>query len=265
MEHAGVGVGHMGGDHGQLQPGHEPLRRRPAALDAERDDAAGAVGHVFLGTLIVLVPGQTGKFHPGHFFVALEEFGHLLGVLAVPGHPDVEGLQPQIEQVGVHGGGDGAEVPHELGGGLGDIGPLQAELFGVSDAVIALIRGGQAGELVRMGHPVKLAGIHNCTAYCCTVAIHVLCRRMSNNISSPLNWAAVNRCRECIIYNQRYPVCMCCSRKFFNVQNRKCRIGNRLAKYRSCVIFECRIQFLFCTVRRNKCNINSHLFHCHFN
>ena len=44
---------------------------------------------------------------------------------------------------------------------LGDEGSLLAELLGVGDAVVALVRGAQAGELVGVGHPVKLAAVHN--------------------------------------------------------------------------------------------------------
>ena len=200
-----------------------------------------------------------------YLFMTFQEFCNRLCIFHVAWHSHVKRLQAKIQIKGMLRRLNTTKITHQLCGTFCNKCAFLTKLLCIRDSVIRLIRCTKSREFICMSHPVKLAGIHNCTAYCCTVAIHVLCRRMSNNISSPLNWAAVNRCRECIIYNQRYPVCMCCSRKFFNVQNRKCRIGNRLAKYRSCVIFECRIQFLFCTVRRNKCNINSHLFHCHFN
>ena len=40
---------------------------------------------------------------------------------------------------------------------------------------------------------------------CPSVAMHAS-TQMSNNICAPLNWSAINRCRECIVYNERYPM-----------------------------------------------------------
>ena len=51
---------------------------------------------------------------------------------------------------------DGTQVTHQLRGAFGDEGPLFAEALGIGDAVIDVVRGAQAGALVRMGHPCLL-------------------------------------------------------------------------------------------------------------
>ena len=58
------------------------------------------------------------------------------------------------------GGLHGAEIPHELRGGLSDESPLLAEALGVGDAVVAVIRGTQTRELLGVRHPVELAAVH---------------------------------------------------------------------------------------------------------
>ena len=174
VEYAGLGVGHVGGDGGQPEARHEPGGPLPAALHAEGHHAAGAVGQVLPGPLVIGVTLQPGIAHPGHLGVVFQELGHGQGIFTVPGHPQGQGLQPDVQVVAVLGGGNGSQIPHELGGGLGDIGPLQAESLGVGDAVVALVRGGQAGELVGVGVPVKFAGVHDGAAHGVGVAVHVL-------------------------------------------------------------------------------------------
>ena len=59
MEHAGADVGNMYLTACELERVHELRRTLSAALDAERDDAAAAMGQILLGTLIIFVALQT--------------------------------------------------------------------------------------------------------------------------------------------------------------------------------------------------------------
>ena len=81
-------------------------------------------------------------------------------------------------------GGDGAEVAHELCGGLGNISAF-AKALRVGHAMIALIRRGEAGELIVL-RPVEIAAVHNRTAYACRMAVHILGCRMRHDIGSPI-------------------------------------------------------------------------------
>ena len=82
MQAAGPGVGHVGLNGGDLQPAHEGLGGGPATLHAEGHHAAGAVGQVLPGPLVVGVALQSGVAHPAHLGVSLQE----------PPQPDVEAL-----------------------------------------------------------------------------------------------------------------------------------------------------------------------------
>lgn len=65
VQATGAGVGHVGLDGGQAQVLHKLLRRLASALHAEGDHAAGAIGHILLGDVVILVPLQAGIGDPG--------------------------------------------------------------------------------------------------------------------------------------------------------------------------------------------------------
>ena len=261
MEHAGLGVGHMGGDGGQLQPGHELLRRGPAALHAKDHHAAGAVGQVLFGALVVFVPGQAGILHPGDLLVALEVLGHRLGVLTVLLHPQGQGLQAHIQQEAVVGRGDGPQVPHELNGGLGDIGPTQAEALGIGHPVVALVGGGEAGELVRVGIPVKVAAVHNGAAHGEGVAVHILGGGVGDDVAAPLKGAAVHRGGEGVVHDEGHPVGVGRLGELLNVQDGEGRVGDGLTEHRLGVGAEGGVQLLLGALRVHEGELDAHALH----
>lgn len=57
-----------------------------------------------------------------------------------------------------------------------------AKLFSISNTMIRFIRCAKPRELIRMCHPVKLTGINDRTTDCCSVSIHIFCRRVRHNI-----------------------------------------------------------------------------------
>ena len=261
MQHAGLGVRHMGGDGGQLQPGHELLRCGPAALDAKDDHAAGAVGQVLLGPLVELVPGQSGVLHPGDLIVALEVLGHCLGILAVLFHPQGQGLQPDVQQEAVMGGGDGAQVPHELDGGLGDVGPLQTEALGVGDPVVALVRGGQAGELVGIGVPVEVAAVHDGAAHREGMAVHILGGGVGDDVTAPLEGTAVHRSGEGVVHDEGHAVGVGRLGKLLDVQHSEGGVGDGLAKDGLGVGSEGGVQFLLRALGIHEGKLDAHALH----
>ena len=151
MQAAGVGIGYVGLDGTQFQVLHEGLGRLPAAVKAEGNDAAGAVRHVLMGKIVIFVALQSGELHPLDLLVTLQIFRHGLGVGAVLLHAEGQAFQTQIQQERALGGLDAAKVPHQLGGTLGDERAAETEALGVGDAVVAVVGGTQAGELVRVG------------------------------------------------------------------------------------------------------------------
>ena len=134
---------------------------------------------------------------------------------------------------------DTSKIPHQLRSTFRDEGAFLAKLLGVSDSVIRLVRSTKSRIFVCMCHPVKLAGIHDCSADCCSVSIHILCGRVCYDIGTPLDRPAVHRCRECVIHDERNPMRMCGFGEFFNIKNRQCRICDRFAEYGTCVILKC--------------------------
>ena len=230
VEHTGLGVGHVGGDRAQLQPGHKPGGGLPASFHTEGDHTAGAAGHILGGQGMIGAALQTGIIDPGDLGMGLQMAGDLHGIGTVLGHPQGEGLQAHIEKVGVHGGRRGAEVPHELSGGLGDVGPGQTELLGVGDAMIALVGGGEAGELVGVGHPVKLAGVHNGPSHGVGVAVHVLGGGVGHDVGPPLKGVAVDGGGKGVVYDEGHAMGVGGLGKALNVQHREGGVGDGLAE-----------------------------------
>ncbi len=184
---------------------------------------------------MVFVPLQTGVIDPGDLGVLLHEFRHRQSVGTVLGHPQGQGLQPHVEQVGVHGCGDGAEVPHELDRGLGDVGPAQTKPFGISHTVVALIRGAQAGVAVRVSGPVKVPAVHNgapTQLACPSMYLVVEWVTMSAphwKGRQPTGFADVKDFGgKGIVHDERHPMGVGGAGKLLNVQNNEGGVGDGL-------------------------------------
>ena len=80
MQAAGTGVCHMGLDSAQLHMLHEGFGCFTAAMETKGDNAAGAVRHVFLGDLIVLIAGQAAVLDPLDLGIRLQKLCDLLGI-----------------------------------------------------------------------------------------------------------------------------------------------------------------------------------------
>ena len=195
--------------------------------------------------------------------MAAEVFGNGLGIGAVLLHPEGKTLQTQVQNESTLGRLDAAKVPHQLGGALGNISTLQSKALGVGDAVVAFVRGAQAGELLGMGRPIKLAAVNNHAADGRCVTIHVLGGRVGHNIGAPLNGTAVDGSSEGVVHDQRDAMGMGSPGKFFNVLHGKSRVGNGFAKNRLGVGPESGIQLFFRAVRVQEGGLQTHLLHGH--
>ena len=225
------------------------------------DHAAAALRQILFGQRMIGAGCKAAVVDVSHLGVSFEELGHCHAVLTVALHPDVEALQTEIQHIGVHGGLHGAEVPHELGGGLGDEGAFLAEALSVGDAVVAVVRGAQAGELLGVGHPVELAAVHDGTAQHRTVAVHVLGGGVGHDIRAPRKGAAVHRRGEGIIHNEGHAVGMGSLGELLNVQHGQGRVCNGLAEDGLGVGAEGGVQLLLGAERVHEGGLDAHLLH----
>ena len=193
--------------------------------------------------------------------MSFQELGHGHAVFAVALHPDVQAFQAQVEHIGVHGGLHGTEVAHELGSRLGDKGTFLAEALGVGDAVVTVIRGAQARELVRVGHPVEPAAVHDGTAQHRAVAIHVLGGGVGHDVGPPLEGAAVDRGGKGVVHDERHAVGVGRIGKLFDVQHGQGGVGDGLAEDRLGVGPEGSVQLFLGAQRVHEGGLDAHLFH----
>ena len=261
MQAAGAGIGNVGLDGAKLQVLHEGFCRLTAAVEAEGNDAAGTVGHILLGQLVILVAFQTAVLNPVDLLMALQVFGDGLGVGAVLLHAEGQAFQTQIQDVSHLGGLDAAEVPHQLGGALGDKRAAEAEAFGVGDAVIAVIGGSQAGELVGVGIPVELAAVHDAAAHGGSVAVHVLGGGMGDDIRAPLEGTAVDGGGKGVVHDQGDAMGMGGLGELFDVQHGQGRVGDGLAEDGLGVGTESGVQFFLGAVGIDEGGLQTHLLH----
>ena len=154
-----------------------------------------------------------------------------------------------------------AKVPHQLRGAFRDERARVSELLGIRYAVVALVRRAEAGEFVCMRHPVELPAVDDRAAERRRVAVHVLGRRMRHNVRAPLDRAAVDRRRKCVVDDERHAVSVRSLREALDVQNRERRVCDRLAEDGLRVWAERRFEFLFRAVRRDKRRLHAHFCH----
>ena len=250
-------------DGGELEVLEEGLGSNTAALDLERHDAATAVRQVLLGNRIVGVARQARVAHALHLGLVLQELSHCLAVLHVARHAHVQALKAEVEQEGVLRRLDGAQIAHELRGRLGDEGPLFAKLLGVGDAVIALVRRGETGELVGVSHPVELARVDDGAAHSCAVAVHVLGGGVRHDVSAPLDGTTVDRRGERVVHDERHTVGMRGVGELLNVKHRERRVGDGLAEDGARIVLEGRVELGGRAVGRNERGLDAHLRHGH--
>ncbi len=181
----------------------------------------------------------------------------------MPCHPQGEGFQADVQIIGVLGGGDGAQVPHELGGGLGDVGPLQAEALRIGDPVVALVGGTQTGEFVGIPGPVKPPAVHNGPAHGIGVAVHVFGGGVGDDIGPPGKGAAVHRRGKGVVHDERDPVGMGGLGKFLDVQHRQGGVGDGLPKNRPGFRPKSVVQLLGGAGRVHEGEGNAHTLHGH--
>ena len=72
-----------------------------AALEAEGEDRAGALGHVFFRELVVAVAGQPRIAHPRHLAMLGEPLRHRQRVVAVPLHAQRQRLDAGKDEEGI--------------------------------------------------------------------------------------------------------------------------------------------------------------------
>jgi len=83
---------------------HEALPRLPPPPEAEGHHAPPSGGQVAPGEVEVGVRGQSRVPHPSHRRVGLQKFRQNQGVFAVAPHAELQGGEPQGEEVGIEGG-----------------------------------------------------------------------------------------------------------------------------------------------------------------
>ena len=193
--------------------------------------------------------------------MAFKELCHSHAVGAVALHPHMQAFQTEVQHVGVHGRLHGAKVTHQLRGSLGDKGTLFAETLGVGDAVVAVVRGAQAGELLSVGHPVELAAVHDGTAQHRAMTVHVLGGGVGHDIRAPLKGAAVDRRGEGVVHDQRHTVGVSSLGKLLNVQHGQGRVCDGLAEHHLGVGLECGVQLFLGAQRVHEGGFNAHFLH----
>ena len=191
----------------------------------------------------------------------LQEFSDRLSVLHMPGHPDMQGLQTQVQIKGALGRLYRAQIPHQLGNALCDESAALAELLSVYNTVIGFIRCAEAGILVRVSHPVEIAAVYDGAADSRSMAVHVFGGGMGHDIRAPFDGPAVDRGREGIVHDQRHAVGMGNFGKLLNIQDCQGRIGNGLAEHGPCIVFKSSMQLFFRGVGRDEGRLDPHFGH----
>ena len=95
------------------------------------------------------------------------------------------------------------------------------------------------------------------------MAVHILGGGVGDDVSPPLEGAAVDGGGKGVVHNEGDPVAVGSLGELFNVQHREGRVGNGLAKHGLGVRPEGSLQLLGGAVRVHEGELNSHLPHGH--
>ena len=193
--------------------------------------------------------------------MALQELGNGQAVLAMTRHAHMQALERAVQEERRLRVLHGAKVAHELRGCLGNEGTLATELLGIRHAVVTLIGRGETRELIRMGHPVKLAVVDDHAAQVGSVSIHVLGGRVRNDVGAPLKGTAHHGRREGVVDHQRHAMVMRGLGKALNIEHGKGGVGDSLAKDELGVGAEGSLELLIGAVRGHKRASQTHTTH----
>ena len=263
VQHAAAGVGHVGHDADQLEAIHELDGLFTTALDAERENAAReAALELLLGEFVVLVAFEAGVVDPSDLRVVLEELGAGESVFAVARHAEVKRFETNVQEECVLRRLDGTEVAHELCSSLRDVGAL-AESLRVGEAVVTRIRFGEALKTVVVCFPVKVAAIHNATADCHGVAVHVLGRGVGHDVNAEFDRTAENWGREGVIDDHRNAVLVGDVGEALEVQNLACRVCDGFAEEALGVRAEGLLNFFVASILVNERAFDAEFLHRH--
>ena len=133
----------------------------------------------------------------------LKIFRYLHGALAVPGYADVQALETQVKIECVLRALDRAEIPHQLARGLGDESQFP-ESFSIYQAVVGRVRRTESGVLVSMGFPIKITTVHQGSSHGDTMAVHVFCGRVGNDVGAKFKRPAKHRGGKSIVDDERH-------------------------------------------------------------
>ena len=171
-----------------------------------------------------------------------QEFGHLLSVLAVAGHPQMQRLQTHVGEKCVHGGLAGSHIAHQLRRSLLDKCQL-SEFLGIDNSMIGFVRGGQSRIFVRMGFPVEIAAVHNAAAHGHGMAVHVFGGGMGDDIHAKFEGLAVNGGGKGVVADHGHAVAVGQRHKLVDIQHHTGGVGYGFRKYSSGIGPEIRLQF----------------------
>ena len=173
-------------------------------------------------------------------------------------HAQGQGFQAQIQQECVLGAGLRAQIPHEMGAGLGDIRGF-AELLRVDNAVIRLIGLGEHGELAVL--PIKIAAVHNNAPQLHGVAVHIFAGGVGDNIRTEFEGPAVDGGGEGVVHNQGHAVGVGLLSKHLDIRDHQGRVGEGFGKHAAGVGLERRFQLFPGAARAHKGGLDAHFLH----
>ena len=93
------------------------------------------------------------------------------------------------------------------------------------------------------------------------MTIHVLGSRVSYDVGTPLERAAVDRSSESVVHNERYTVLMSDTCKLLNIQHVDAWIRNRFTEKRLGIRLECLLDFFFRCVDVHECTFDAEFLH----
>ena len=214
----------------QLHVGDELDAGVVAALQAEREDRAGAVRAIFLGEVVIAVAGEPRIADPGHARMRRDPFRDRQRIVAVPLHAQRQRLDAVEEEKRIErrqSRADVAQRQHAAGDGKGKV----AEGLVQHDAMIFRPRLAQH-RITPLARPVEGAAVDDQATDRIAMATKEFGQRMHDDIGAVIDRLAQIRGGERVVDDIGHAGTLGDLRHRLHVGDDAARIGDRLGENR---------------------------------
>ena len=235
------------------------FRDIPRSLDSKDNDATSLSFEIFLVHVVSLVPDKTRVSHPRNFFMSLQVFCHLKGILTVSFHAQAQGFHTLQQHPGViwrHAPSQVSEIAGQSPEFESKRSQAFREIVSPAQSMVGCIW--FVEERMFACSPVELASIDDDSSQTDAMSSDPFGGRICNNVSSMLQRLAQVGRRKSGVDNQWKTDGMSFIGNAFNIKDVQTGVGATFGEKGASLVVGCRCKARWIRTI-DKSHFNSHL------